>query len=93
METQSESIEIKYQGTEVRPTYGGQAIEVKYIMTHVKYGRANKYLVTCRLVGLETADPHLLTNDAEFIGNLVTESNDETLTRDAAESLFESEYL
>ena len=84
----NEKIDIEYQGTTVKPSYGGKRIEVEYIMTHSKYGRLNKYRVTCELLGLQTAEPHLSVYNVEFIGD-IENSNDETLTREAASDLFE----
>ena len=77
-----------------RPTYGGMKLEVTYAMTvtknqHIK----NTYRVTCEIRGLDTADPHLSVESAEWIGDMETESNEETLTEQGAMDLFEEMYI
>jgi hypothetical protein len=49
----------------------------------------NEYRVTCELLGLQTAEPYLSVYNVEFIG-YIENSNDETLTREAASDLFEN---
>ena len=85
----SEKIDIEYQETTVKPSYGGKRIEIEYVMKHSKYGRLNEYRVTCELLGLQTAEPYLSVYNVEFIG-YIENSNDETLTREAASDLFEN---
>jgi hypothetical protein len=83
-----ENIDIEYQGTTVKPSYGGKRIEIEYIMKHTKYGKFNEYCVTCELLGLQIAEPYLSICGVEFIGD-IENLNDETLTREAASDLFE----
>ena len=83
----SEQIEFEYMETTVKPVFGGKRIEAVYVMTHTKHNRVNKYRVTCRVDGIQARDPHLYPESAEFIGE--RESNDETLTEEAAMELFE----
>jgi hypothetical protein len=87
-----EELTITVDKKTCKPTFGGTQLEVEYIMKHVKYGRVNLYRVTCDIVGLESADPHLFTQEAEFIGDLEKDSNDETLTNQAVMDLFEEHY-
>ena len=84
-----ESIEFEYMETSVRPAFGGKCIEAVYVMTHTKHGRVNKYRVTAEVGGIQSHDPHFTTINAEWIGDMETESNDETLTNEAAAYLFE----
>ncbi len=85
----NERIEIQYQETNVRPSFGGRHIEAVYVMKHVKDGRVNSYRVTCEIEGIQSHDLELRPTSAEFIGDLEIVSNDETLTEDAAMELFE----
>lgn len=85
----NETFEFEYQETTVRPVFGGKKIEAVYVMTHTKYGRINKYRVTAEIGGIQSRDPHFQTISAEFIGDLEKDSNDETLTEEAAAELFE----
>lgn len=85
----NETFEFEYQETTVRPVFGGKKIEAVYVMTHAKYGRINKYRITAEIGGIQSRDPHFQTISAEFLGNMETDSNDETLTEEAAAELFE----
>ena len=80
------NIEFEYMETNVRPAFGGKHIEAVYVMTHEKHGQINKYRVTAEIGGIQSRDPHLTSINAEWIGE---ESNDETLTAEAAAQLFE----
>jgi len=86
---QEESVSIEYVAKRIKNVFGGSNVEVEYIMKHAKYGRVNRYKVTCRIDGIESRDPHLTVTDTEFLGNMETESNDETLTPEAVGYLFE----
>lgn len=83
----NETVVIEYLSKKIRPTLGGSEVEVEYMMTHKKYGRTNSYKVTCTISGIETCDVHLHSHSAEFMGGENT--NDETLTEDAAMQLFD----
>lgn len=85
----NETFDFEYQETTVRQVFGGKKIEAVYVMTHTKYGRINKYRVTAEIGGIQSRDPHFQTISAEFIGDLEKDSNDETLTEEAATELFE----
>jgi len=87
----NESIEIECQDVRLKPVYGGQKIEIHYFMKHTKYGRVNRYIITCKIIGIESGQIRLNTIDAEFVGDLERCSNDETLTNSAAMELFESQ--
>lgn len=86
----NESINIKYISKTLKSVFGGQRIEVIYTLTHVKHGRVNKYNITCEIAGIESHNPYLRVLDAEFIGDIETDSNDETLTTQTVIELFES---
>jgi hypothetical protein len=89
--TSNESVQIEYQSKSIKPMWGGSKIEVVYSMKHIKYGRVNSYKITCEVNGLEfPSDSELRPVDSEFIGNLETDSNDETLTVQGALDLFEN---
>jgi len=85
----SEKLEFEYMETNVKPSFGGKRIEVVYVMNHEKDGRINKYRVTAEISGIQVRDLHFQSIYAEFIGNIETDSNDETLTNEAAAYLFE----
>lgn len=88
-----EKVSIEYQETKEVSVFGGKRIEVIYVMTHEKFGRKNKYRVTCELCGLPVANPTLNVYAAEFIGDFEKDSNDETLIESAAADLFEKHYI
>lgn len=84
----NETVKIEYQSTNVRPVFGGKKIEVTYVMTHHINGRTNQYEVVCTVEGLQDHDPELMTESAKYIGD-PDRTNDETLTGEAAQELFE----
>ena len=86
----NENLEYEYMKTNVRPSFGGKTIEAVYVMTHTKNGRVNQYRVTCEIRGLRTCEPHMWADSAEFIGDMEKDSNDETLTEEAAKELFDT---
>jgi hypothetical protein len=85
------NISYEYMETKVRPSYGGKTIEAVYTMTHVKNSRTNKYRITATIGGIQSRDPYFQSVAAEFIGDMETDSNDETLTSEAAAELFEQD--
>jgi len=87
-----EKIELEYQGFEVKPVFGGRKIESTYVMTHTKYGRVNKYKVTCQLTGLQECNPSFSVSEVQIIG-YPENTNDETLTSEGALDLFEDRFL
>lgn len=84
-----ETVTIDYYETKARPTFGIQHIKAYYVMTHVKHGRVNKYMITCEISGMQVHDVELMATSAEFMGDMEIDSNDETLTESAAMQLFE----
>ena len=88
-----ETVNIEYQETNVVKVFGGKRIEVVYVMKHEINHRKNEYRITCELIGLQGADPHFSVYEAEFIGDMEKDSNDETLTKMAAMELFEEHYV
>jgi len=87
MAEENEKVEIDYEGKRLVPVFGEMALEVDYTMTHTKYGQINKYKVVCRLSGLQWCNPSLDPKTAERIGD-PEQTNDETLTEEAALELF-----
>jgi len=85
----NENIEFQYQETIVRSTFGGKKIEAVYVMTHTKNEKVNNYKVTCEIMGIQSRDLHLSADSAEFVGDMERDSNDETLTEQAAIDLFD----
>lgn len=85
----SENVNIEYESKKCASVFGGSQVEVIYLMSHTKFGRKNQYRVTCRIDGIESLDPHLNVDSIEWLGDMETESNDETLTSDGAKYLFE----
>ena len=85
-----ETIEITRDETKLISVYGGSKIECAYTMTHLKHGQINSYKVTCTVLGLDNCDIRLRVESAEYLGNMETESNEETLTENGAIDLFES---
>jgi len=85
----TETVEIRYLGKQEKQVFGGTDFEVDYIMTHKKYGRKNEYRVTCTICGIDCHDPHLHVDDVGILGD-PQDTNDETLTSDAAGYLFEN---
>ena len=84
-----ETVKITYMNKRIKPSFGSMNFEVDYLLHHVKYGRVNDYLITCRIEGIECHDLELIAQSAEWQGNMETDSNDETLTDNAAMQLFE----
>jgi hypothetical protein len=89
MDKLNETVTTEYLGKKLVPAFGQQRLEVDYMMTHTKYHRVNKYLVTCEVAGLMVCDPELLVLSATWQGDMERDSNDETLTEEAAIQLFE----
>ena len=85
----NETVTFEYQETNVRPVFGGKKIEAVYVMTHLKNSRKNQYRVVCEVAGIQNRNVELYCNEAKFIGDLETQSNDETLTEEAAKDLFD----
>lgn len=88
-----EVVKFEFVSKEYKSGFGRMFLEVKYQMTHVKHGRVNKYIVTGEVLGIETASPYISISDAEFMGDIETDSNDETLTNDSAQWLFEDHFI
>jgi len=82
-------ITFEHEQTTVKNVFGGKRVEVAYLMKHVKNGLTNRYRVLCDIGGIEARDPHLHVTSAEWLGDMETESNDETLTEQGAINLFE----
>ena len=83
------TINIEYEGKKLVPMFGGSRVEVTYLMSHDIHGRHNQYRVTCRIQGIESLDLHMSVDSVEWLGNMESDSNDETLTNDGAQTLFE----
>ena len=80
-----ETINLEYVGKTMSPTYGGQSINVIYLLTHTKYGIKNQYYVTTEVRGLQDGSPFLDVVNVERLNN-----NEETLTDEGVEDLFDS---
>lgn len=88
----NEDVEFELECLNVMPAYGSRKLQVVYIMKHTKYGRVNRYRVWCRIAGIDarTPSPYFDIEDAEWLGDMEKDSNDETLTPMAACRLAES---
>ena len=80
-----ETIHLEYVDKTMIPTYGGQTINVTYVLTHTRYGIKNQYNVTAEVRGLQDGSPYLNVVSVERKDN-----NEETLIDSAVEELFES---
>lgn len=78
--------ELIYSCKRIRPTFGGQTIEVVYILNTNTNGVQNSYEITAEIAGIEAHDLRLRGTDAK----LPDQTNEETLTREAALELFEA---
>ena len=80
-----ETINLEYLDKAMRPTYGGQTINVTYVLTHTRYGIKNQYNITTEVRGLQDGSPFLEVVSVERLNN-----NEETLTDEGVEDLFDS---
>lgn len=76
---------FEYYDKRVVSTFGGQELRIRYTLTHWENHIKNEYLVTCKMGGIENAQPVLHFMSSECINP----TNEETLTEDGVANLWD----
>lgn len=84
MSNTAKKLRLEHVQTTLRPTYGGQVLEVEYELTTTQNNIQNVYTLTAEVRGIATAEPYmnLLTCEPQT-------NNEETLTFDAINDLLD----